>query len=100
MYAKRYTRRDASTREDDPTSNKLSFFLRLTQKLYRYELKCVVCIVMESEGEGGVSGRDKLCMCLILCVFLYVCVCVGGEGVTSYFTQLDNFDKQRFLNKR
>ena len=73
------TREDASTREDDSTSNRLSFFLRLTQKLFRYELKCVVRVVMEGEGEGGVSGRDKLCMRLILCVFLYVCVCVWEE---------------------
>ena len=53
---------------------------------------------MEGEGEGGVSGHDKLCMCLIL----RVCVCVWekGEGVASYFTRLDNFEQQRFLNKR
>ena len=63
-------------------------------------MKCVVCVAMEGEGQGGVSGRDKLCMCLVLCVCVCVCICVGGEGVTSYFTRLDNFDEQRFLNKR
>ena len=60
-------------------------------------MKCVVCVAMEGEGEEGVSGRDKLCMCLILCV-LCAYVFVGGEGVTSYFTRLDNFDKHKFFN--
>lgn len=50
---------------------------------------------MEGDGEGGASGHDKLHMCLILCVF----VCERGERVTSYFTRLNNFDKQWFLNK-
>ena len=60
-------------------------------------MKCVVCVAMEDEGEGGFSGHDKLCMGLILRVC--VCVCEKGEGVASYFTRLDNFDQQRFLNK-
>ena len=59
-----------------PLAKNFRFFLRLTQKLFRYELKCVVCVAMEGEGEEGVSCCDKLCMCQILCVSLYVCVCV------------------------